>query len=130
MSKDFSKWHKVKSRIDDLDSSSLYFKERDIWWCHIGENVGFEQDGKGKEFVRPVLVFKKINRDTCLVIPLSLKVRRGNFYFFLLSESNIVRTASLAQMKMIDVKRLKYKLDSISQVEFNFIKEKIIALIR
>ncbi len=128
MSKDFSKWHKTKSKINDLDSSQIYFKERDIWWCYFGANIGFEQDGKGAEFLRPVLLFKKFKRYTCWVIPLSLQIKYGDTYFLMLSESNRIRLASLSQMKLIDSKRLLKKVDSISAQEFIYIKEKVIAL--
>lgn len=126
----FHKWHKIKYKIHNLDSSNLFFKERDIWWCYFGLNIGFEQNGKNDFFLRPVLVLKKLSRNTCFVIPLSTKVKSGNYYFFLLSESNIIRIATLSQLKMIDVKRLRNKIDSISQEEFVLIKEKVINLIR
>ncbi len=126
----YYQWHKIKSGINRLDSSNFYFKERDIWWCYYGANVGREQNGKNKLFLRPVLIFKKLSRKTCLVIPLSTQIKYGNHYFFLLSETNIIRTATLSQIKMIDVKRLRDKIDSISTAELNFIKEKVIDLIR
>ena len=130
MKKDFNKWNEIKKRVDDVNSQNNYFKERDIWWCYCGANIGTEQDGKGSEFLRPVLIFKKFNRNICWVIPLSLKVKNGNFYFPLLSDSNIIRTATLPQMKMVDIRRLVKKLDSISVQEFCLIKEKIIDFVR
>ena len=54
MRKDFIKWSKVKERVNDLDSSHIYFQERKIWWCYLGLNVGTEEDGKGDYFMRPV----------------------------------------------------------------------------
>ena len=32
------------------------FKEREVWWCKIGLNVGVEQDGKGNNYTRPILI--------------------------------------------------------------------------
>ncbi len=130
MNKRYLQWHSIKERIENLNSSYIYFKERDIWWCHLGANVGMEQDGKSEFFIRPVLIFKKLSRNTCLIIPLSTQVKSGSHYFFLLSESNVIRTATLAQIRMIDIKRLRDRIDLISKLEFGFIKEKVIDLIR
>lgn len=130
MDENYYNWHRIKSKINDLDSSNFYFKERDIWWCHYGANVGFEQNGKNKLFLRPILILKKLSRHTCIVIPLSTQIKSGNYYFLLLSEANIIRTATLSQIKMIDARRLRNKIDSISKLEFSFIKEKVIDLIR
>ncbi len=126
----YYKWHEIKSKINSLDSSNFYFRERDIWWCYYGANIGYEQNGKDKLFLRPVLIFKKLSRHTCLAIPLSTQIKNGNHYFFLLSETNSIRTATLSQIKMIDVRRLRDKIDTISKIEFQLIKEKVIDLIR
>ena len=46
MTKDFKKWHKIKENIHEKAGSAL-FQERELWWCSLGVNVGFEQDGTG-----------------------------------------------------------------------------------
>jgi mRNA interferase MazF len=130
MKKDFTRWHEVKEKVDNLDSTNHYFNERDIWWCYCGVNIGMEQDGKGDMFLRPVLVFKKFNRRLCWVLPLSTRVSKGDFFFPLLSESNTIRMAIIPQMRMIDIKRLINKIDLISNQEYGYIKEKVIDFIR
>jgi hypothetical protein len=60
MKKDFWKWHSKKEEIDEKDTR-IFFHEREIWFAHLGANVGFEQDGKGENFGRPVLIFRKFN---------------------------------------------------------------------
>jgi mRNA interferase MazF len=105
-------------------------KETGIWWCYLGANIGNEQDGKGAEFMRPVLIYKKLSRSLCLAMPLSTKVASGSFFFPLLSRSNIIRTAILPQMKPLDVKRLIKKIDKISPEEYVFIKERVTAFIQ
>ncbi len=130
MIEEFRKWCNVKEKVDELDTNNNYFKEREIWWCYLGENIGFEQNGKGDLFLRPVLIFKKFNRKLCWVIPLSTKLSKGNFFFPVLSESNKIRIATIPQLKMIDVKRLSNKIDSISKTELEFIREKVIEFIR
>ena len=50
-------------------------KERDIWWCSIGVNIGDEIDGKNELFHRPVLILKKFSSELCLVAPTSAMAR-------------------------------------------------------
>jgi mRNA interferase MazF len=130
MTKKFKEWNSIKEKVDDLDTTSHYFKEREIWWCYLGENVGYEQNGKGDLFLRPVLIFKKFNRRLCWVLPLSTRISKGNFFFPVLSENNIIRMTTIPQLKMIDIKRLRDRIDSISSKELGFVKEKVIDFIR
>jgi mRNA interferase MazF len=130
MRKDFKKWNNVKEMVNDLDSSRIYFQERDIWWCYLGLNVGTEEDGKGDYFMRPVLIIKKCSRNLCWAIPLSTVVTMSAFYFPLLSELNKIRMAIIPQMVRIDVRRLRSKMDRISIMEFGFIKEKLATFLR
>lgn len=56
--KDFEVWTKIKKE-SHLKENRILFKERDVWWCRLGVNIGDEEDGKGDSFLRPVL-YKKI----------------------------------------------------------------------
>ena len=59
MEKDFDKWNELKKKIDtreDIEENEIFIKNRQIWWCSIGLNVGSEQNGHGEVFERPVLV--------------------------------------------------------------------------
>jgi hypothetical protein len=63
MKKDFDGWIKKKKSLHESSKEkAAYFYEREIWWCSIGINIGFEQDGKNEHFERPVLVLRKFNR--------------------------------------------------------------------
>jgi len=53
--KDYIKWHKVKTNINDLEKRA-FFHEREIWFCYLGANIGFEQNGTGGDYLRPVLI--------------------------------------------------------------------------
>ena len=54
---EYNAWNQKKQSINKASSSrEIYFRERKIWWCSIGLNIGFEENGKGKLFNRPVLV--------------------------------------------------------------------------
>ena len=77
MKKDYQRWHEEKTAIEDSYGQRVFFHEREVWWCSIGFNVGFEQDGRGEKFARPVLVFKKFNKEVFWAIPLSTKIKTG-----------------------------------------------------
>jgi mRNA interferase MazF len=73
MKKDYSEWHEKKTDIELSSETRVFFHEREVWWCSLGANVGFEQDGKGIKFARPVIVFKKFNKEVFWALPLSTK---------------------------------------------------------
>lgn len=43
--------------------------------------MGDEQDGKGSEYVRPVLIMKKFNKNLFWGCPLSEKIKLQNRYY-------------------------------------------------
>jgi hypothetical protein len=45
--KDFQKWHHLKSELDKKEHGA-FINEREICFVSIGENIGFEQNGKMK----------------------------------------------------------------------------------
>jgi hypothetical protein len=72
--KDFQKWHHLKSELDKKEHG-VFINEREICFVSIGENIGFEQNGKNEMFERPVLVLKKFGTQTFIGIPLTSKPR-------------------------------------------------------
>lgn len=75
MNKDFWFWHEEKSWIDEHKERPLFFHEREVWFCALGINIGHEQNGVAKKFLRPMVVIKKLNRKSCLAIPLTTKIK-------------------------------------------------------
>jgi hypothetical protein len=47
MEKNYRAWTPLKRQLNNADGACLFFHEREIWHCHLGENIGFEQDGRG-----------------------------------------------------------------------------------
>lgn len=123
MSKKFTQWNEVKINIE-AKSQIAGFKEREIYWANIGENVGFEQSGKGNDFTRPVLVFKKFSKTMFFGIPLSTQTKEGSFYFEFCFKENQISTALLVQAKMYDAKRLDKKIGMIKKDDFETLKSK------
>lgn len=61
MPKDFDQWNTLKKQIDENKELSG-FSEREVWWCRLGHNIGFEEDGKNLAFSRPILKLRKFNK--------------------------------------------------------------------
>lgn len=119
-------WTKLKMRIHSNKERIIYFNEREIWWASIGINIGNEIDGKNGYFERPVLIFKKINPNTLLVIPITTQDKQGYYYLELETETK-KDIFILSQMRLISSKRLIRKMKNRTVPEKNFllIKEKV-----
>ena len=131
MNKNFDDWNKIKQKIQN-DNLKVGFKNRDIFYMKMGKNIGYEQDGKGEEFVRPVLILKGFNKDVFLGIPLSTKIKEGIFYFtfkFIKNDKMIINNALLSQIRLFSTKRLLNKIGIINKNDFEDLKIKFKALI-
>lgn len=123
MNKEFNKWNEVKENLHK-HKKAVIFKERDIMWASVGVNIGYEQDGKGKVFSRPILIVKKFNNSIFFGIPLSTKIKRGSFFFeFMLN--NKPSNALLVQGRLYDSKRLENKIGMISKDDFDKLKKEL-----
>ncbi len=123
MAKEFYKWYMLKEQLHN-EKKEQYFKERDIFWASVGINIGYEQDGKGEIFSRPILVVKKYNKNIFFGVPLSTKIKEGTFFFtFTLNEK--MSNALLVQGRIYDTKRLENKIGKISQKDFDTLKIKL-----
>ena len=70
MHKDFDRWNKTKKKLN-AEVEPLYFREGEVWWVHLGVNIGYEIDGKKENFARPVIVLRKYNKYSFLALPLT-----------------------------------------------------------
>jgi mRNA interferase MazF len=126
--KDFKNWNNKKEKINNLEQRP-FFHEREIWFCYVGANVGFEQDGRGEDFQRPVVVIKKFNNEICWAIPLSKTERRGKYYFAFPFDDEIISVAILSQIKLIDAERLCRKIGDINEENFSLLIQKLKTLL-
>ncbi len=117
MQKDFQKWHSVKTDLQE-QKSNVFFHEREIWWCAAGVNLGFEQDGSGERFLRPVVVIKKFNLDACIAVPLTARQKKGKYYFPVGNIEEKEAVAILSQLRFIDRKRLAQKAGVLDEEIF------------
>ena len=124
MIKNFNKWNEVKKQLD-IKESNILINEREIWVCHLGLNIGIEQNGDSENFCRPVLIFKKYSSNHILCLPLTSKGNNSRYHFplfnydFLKLRSFVI----LSQIRTIDSNRLKRKLGKISVDTFQQIKK-------
>ena len=128
MSKDFDTWNSQKKSIAD-NNSIIKFQQMHIVFMKIGVNIGYEQDGKGDEFLRPVLVYKKFNNRVFLGIPLTSKPKNDKFHFEFEYKNGKESFAILSQLKLFDIKRAKYYDGRISKRHFELLQEKLLNLI-
>lgn len=124
----FDNWNEVKKNVETKSKKAL-FKERDIFFASLGHNIGFEQNGKGNSFMRPVIVLKKFSNDVFLGVPLTSKDKKGIFYYSFYFGDNIKNSAILSQIRLFDTKRLERKIGTINKDDFEKIREAIKKLI-
>jgi mRNA interferase MazF len=131
--KDFKRWHEKKSNLNDIEIVP-FFHEKEIWFCYLGANVGFEQDGSEEEFLRPVVVVRKFNKQIFWGIPLTktqktLSKRNEKYYYTFSFLPDIQSTAILSQIKLIDARRLSRHIGYISENDFRELTKKLKALL-
>lgn len=116
MEKDFWKWHGQKINIHHK-KEQVFFHEGEVWWCALGINVGSEEDGKNERFERPVLVYRKFNKEVFWALPMTTKEKKGMFYVQCIYE-NREFSIILSQIRLLDSKRLLRKVRTLSKMEF------------
>ena len=125
MLKEFHDWHLVKSDLHQKQGASVFFKEREIWWCCVGCNVGYEINGKNADFSRPVLIIKKFGLDSFLGLPLTGTARDDYFHYPLGAEiTGRAGSVVLSQLRHMDAKRLVRKMGVMPQDIFNKVRRK------
>ena len=123
---DFDAWNEVKKLTDrEEDQPSRFPKEGEVWIATFGKNIGFEQNGSGPTFSRPVLVIKKFNNHMFWAVPLSTKQKSVDFYWNFIDPNGRRVSAILAQLKLVSIKRLKRKLYNVPSKSLYKIKGKL-----
>jgi mRNA interferase MazF len=125
MEKDFDAWNSEKILIERQSPSDIFFRERDIWWCRFGLNVGDEQDGKGLLFMRPILILKKFNRSLFWAVPLSLKMKDNFYYVSCIDMFETKRMAVISQLRLMSSKRLVDKVSVATEGSFESIRKAV-----
>lgn len=111
-------WNEVKISLHATKRTIPQFSEGEIWWAHLGENVGSEINGKNANFTRPVLILRKLNKEIFLGIPLTTKHKSGIWYTSFrfqnkTSIASLVNTSSLSALRLCG----KRPIGIISQID-------------
>ncbi len=130
----FDEWNEVK-KFTHSSKVQLTIKPRDIFWTKIGQNIGHEEYGKGKDFLRPVIVIRQLTSDLFIGIPTTTSDKQDNDYFHNIvyvdknTKVGVNSIAMLLQMKVFSKKRLFNKLGTVSKNEFTMIIDKLKGMI-
>lgn len=136
MQKNFDQWNIAKKEINKRASGPFY-RERQVFWCDLGVNIGFEQDGAGEKYARPVVILKGFNRHVCLAIPLTTSTKENPYYFPLAityKDEYLKQTtlpipsqsfAIISQIRLIDTKRLDTQIGYIPKDTFAILRKTI-----
>jgi len=128
MKKDFDTWTTQKKDLH-ITTRDIIFKEREIWWCSIGVNLGHEEDGKGTKYNRPVLIVRKFNKRLFWGVPLTTQVKNSSHYHkFTLNNKD--QCAMLTQLRLWDVTRLDNKMGQLGRNEFQAIRNDLISYLQ
>lgn len=123
MEKEYDDWNKLKKDLS-TKKSNAFFHKREIWFCSLGKNIGYEEDGKNELFERPVLVIRKFNNEIFLAIPLTSS-KKDNKYYHQYELNGKKYAAILSQIRLLDRKRLSRKIGMIAESDFEMIIKKI-----
>ena len=124
MKKDFDKWNKIKKDIH-YKSESKFYHNREIWWCNLGINIGSEQDGDEKNYSRPVLILRGLSLNTCIIIPLTTSLEKHKMRISIGKVQGKQASVIISQIKVVDTKRLIYKISFIDKEVFKGITKAV-----
>lgn len=124
MQKDFDRWNHEKKRLNAADAR-LYFHDGEIWWVHLGVNVGYEIDGKRSDFSRPVIVLKKYNQYSFLALPLTTNAKESPYRIPVGMVDGRPSFAVLSQLRNIDSARLINKIGAFEQRALSEIRKAV-----
>ena len=109
MEKDFDRWNEIKKATDAADEDArLYFREGEIWWVRLGHNIGYEANGKSREFTRPAIILKKYNQYSFLALPLTTVPKPNPYRLPVGMVDGRHAFATLSQLRNIDIPRSRH----------------------
>ena len=123
----FDKWNNLKKKIQE--KCIMPYKQGEIYFMSIGKNIGYEVLGKDELFLRPVLVYKKLSKQTFIGILLSSKEKHGTYFFNFRYSKKTESTALLNQIRVFDIRRAEYCDGNISISDFGKLKGKLLTLL-
>lgn len=130
MNKDFDVWNDEKKQLEKEKQAKFYVNQREVWQVKMWVNVGFEENGK-KQFLRPVLVLKKIG-NLFLTVALTSKWKINSPFYHKFETIHLQNPkylhssfAILSQIKVMDKKRFFENVGSVPEEEFLEVQKKL-----
>ena len=119
---DFDAWNEEKKAIHAAARAPI-FREGQVWWCRLGVNVGSEVYGKGPQRTRPVIILRKLSRESSIVVPVTSQqpTRVGDWYFPM-SWSARDQWVMLHQARMTSAARLTSRMAELPESDFKALK--------
>ncbi|MEK9160831.1 MAG: type II toxin-antitoxin system PemK/MazF family toxin [Patescibacteria group bacterium] len=122
--KDHDGWNTSKKALDAHPMPRrVYIYPGEIWYCCIGHNIGDEEDGKGSDYSRPVVVIKRFGAGIFIGVPLTTKVKAYPSYFGVGTVDGKAAMALLTQLRFFSTKRLVNKIDKLPTPTFLALKK-------
>ena len=127
---DFNHWHERKKAIHFDEELQPFFREGEIRWAAIGQNIGTEIFGKGTTFSRHVLILRKVYGHSCLAIPLTSQKKEGSYYHQFTDHKGKTYYALLTQIRYVDGRRILGKMSFVEPEIFTEVQEAFFAMIK
>jgi len=124
MEKEFDNWNEKKKKIHNR-ADAPFFHEREIWWCALGINIGFEQNGHGDEYLRPAIILKGMSKQTCFIVPLTASLSKHPLRPSVGIVDGKEARALLSQIRLVDSKRLAKKICYLDKNTFEQIRKAV-----
>ena len=122
----FNNWNVKKQEIHFSErTNDVYFKERQIWWCSVGQNIGSESYGKGEDFRRPILIYKKLSADLCVALPMTSREKKDGSWFIDVTFGGQKAWVLLYQIRVFNKKRFQRKIGELDGKDFLRVKQKL-----
>ena len=121
MEKRFEEWINLKGKLHGKNNDPPRVKKGDIWWTSIGENIGFEINGKSQLFTRPVIILKKMMYGLYFVIPTTTKIKNRP-WLVPFRHRSLDMVACIHHARPIDYRRLSSCIGEINESDFARIK--------
>jgi mRNA interferase MazF len=135
----FDEWNEEKKKLHEREifyidekgarKSKILFKEGEIWWTSMWQNIGSESYGKWKQFSRPVYIFRKLSAEAFLGIPMTSQKKEWSWYYqYSLGWQD--GCMILSQMRYFSAKRLLSRMTDVPEPDEQEILEVVRGFLR
>ncbi|MDB5238689.1 MAG: hypothetical protein JWO00_24 [Candidatus Parcubacteria bacterium] len=122
--KDFDSWNMRKQHLNLIGKNDPY-NIREIWWCSLGVNIGFEEDGDGIRAERPVVILRGFSKQLCWVVPLTSSLKINRYYHRVGNVVGREASAIVSQFRPVDTKRLTNLIGRMDDASFESMRKAI-----